>query len=86
MAGIFMLKLKQIGSNQTALHFPKGEVFFSYETPVAARIYGRDVEKVATKEKFSRTTSRHINSWLGRGEYEEVEAKSFDDILREVMK
>jgi hypothetical protein len=81
-----MLKLKQIGSNQTSLRFPKGEVFFSYETPVAARIYNRDIEKVATKEKFSRTTSRHVNAWLGRGEYEEVEAKSFDDILREVMK
>jgi len=60
------LKLKQIGSNCTELTYRNeaGEdisVLFSYETPVA----GYDEHGAfRTDEKFSRTTSKHINGYV----------------------
>ena len=38
------------------------EVFFSYETPVAARLLNGNY--VRTDVNYSRTTTRHINQWL----------------------
>lgn len=62
------MKLKQIGSNQTELHLNNGTiVLFSYETPVAAGIEFNNgtVEKyIKTNQKYSITTTKHINSWL----------------------
>jgi len=55
------MKLKPIANNQTELHINGNIFFFSYETPVAARIGG---EYFKTDEKFSVTTSRHINKWV----------------------
>ncbi len=55
------MKLKPIAHNQTELHINGNIFFFSYETPVAARIGG---EYFKTDEKFSVTTSRHINKWV----------------------
>lgn len=57
------MKLKQIASNMTELTVnPSVTVFFSYETPVAARLaYG---ELVRTEEWYSATTTKHINKWL----------------------
>ena len=55
------MKLKPIANNQTELHINGNIFFFSYETPVAARIEG---EYFKTDEKFSVTTSRHINKWV----------------------
>ena len=60
------LRLKQIGSNRTELTYrnDNGEdisVLFSYETPVA----GYDEHGAfRTDEKFSSTTSKHINQYL----------------------
>jgi len=54
------MKLKPIANNQTELHINGNIFFFSYETPVAARIGGKYFK---TDEKFSVTTSRHINKW-----------------------
>ena len=56
------MKLKQIGSNQTELDLGFAQVFFSYETPVAARI--TDGSLVRTDERYSVTTTKHINKWL----------------------
>lgn len=57
------MKLKPIASNMTELHLDNGTiVLFSYETPVAASgINGLQV----TKTKYSVTTSKHINKWVG---------------------
>jgi len=42
-------------------------VFFSYSTPVAAKIPNGDgFRYIRTKTKHSVTTTKHINSWLGR--------------------
>ena len=59
------MKLKQLGSNQTELDLGFAQVFFSYETPVAARL--TDGSLVRTAERYSVTTSKHINKWLGEG-------------------
>ena len=56
------MKLKQIGSNQTELNLGFVQVFFSYETPVAARL--TDGSLVRTDERYSVTTTKHINKWL----------------------
>lgn len=57
-----MPKLSQIGKAQqfVATH-PQGLVLVSYETPVAAIISGQCLR---TSERYSVTTTRHINSWL----------------------
>ena len=56
------MKLKQIGSNQTELDLGFAQVFFSYETPVAACL--TDGTLVRTEQWYSATTSKHINKWL----------------------
>ena len=55
------MRLRQIGSNQTELIFNDGtQVLFSYETPVAvSTINGMFV----TEQKYSNTTTKHINKW-----------------------
>jgi hypothetical protein len=57
------MRLKNIGSNQTELTFDSGVIaFISYETCVACFEPGKGVFK--TLEKHSKTTSKHINTWL----------------------
>jgi hypothetical protein len=57
------MKLSQIGSNQTEITTARGNrVLYSYETPVAA---WTEQGAVRTEEKFSVTTSKHINKYLG---------------------
>lgn len=58
------MKLKTIGSNMNEVEVNGKSVLFSYETPVA----GYDDEGAfRTDEKFSMTTSKHINKYLGKG-------------------
>ena len=56
------MKLYQKGSNMTELDLGFAQVFFSYETPVAARL--TDGSLVRTERWYSATTSKHINKWL----------------------
>ena len=56
------MKLYQKGSNMTELDMGFVQVFFSYETPVAARL--TDGTLVRTDERYSVTTTKHINKWL----------------------
>ena len=57
------MKIRQAGSNQTVLELDNGnEVFFSYETPVAAFISGKGY--ICTDTYYSRTTSKHIGMYL----------------------
>ena len=64
------MKVKNIGSNITELEFEDGTlVLVSYETPVAARVFGlgKDNDGCAlarTSKKWSATTTRHINKWM----------------------
>ena len=57
------MKLSRIGYNQTVVVHNNGcEIFFSYDTPVAAKL--PDYEYLRTEDYYSKTTSRHINKWL----------------------
>jgi len=56
------MKLNQIAANQTELNLGFCTVFFSYNTPVAARL--TDGSLVRTAERYSVTTTKHINKWL----------------------
>ena len=58
------MKIKTLASNMTLLVLSNGaEILFSYETPVA----GHDETGIAfrTTEKYSATTTKHINKYLG---------------------
>ena len=56
------MKIKNKDANATELQFKNGNIFFfSYETPVAARINSHYYK---TSKYHSKTTSRHINRFL----------------------
>ena len=58
------MKLQPIASNQTQLTLACGtRIFFSYQTPVAAYVIGQGFMR--TEQYYSKTTSKHINAWLG---------------------
>ncbi|QQG33438.1 hypothetical protein [Pectobacterium phage PcCB7V] len=60
------MNLTTIGANQTMITLADGsQVFFSYNTPVAAYLPG--VGYVVTDKKHSATTSKHVNAWAGKG-------------------
>jgi len=70
------MKLTPIGSNKTQVTFDLSngpmDILFSYKTPVAAKLpSGRFLR---TNQKFSVTTSKHINQWLRANNAEEIEA------------
>ena len=68
------MKIKRLGASKTLLALPSGsEIFYSYNTPVAAKVSG---EFYKTKEYFSRTTSRHITEYLN-GRYAHLVEQSF---------
>ena len=75
------MKLTQIGSNQTQLNLNNGtEIFFSYETPVAAQLPGFEYIKTATK--WSKTTTRHINKWLDGVTAKEVKQEVLNNLVK----
>ena len=61
------MKLKQIASNMTEIEIIRPDypinhyVLFSYNTPVAGRA---DTGVFKTAEKYSRTTTKHINKYF----------------------
>ena len=74
------MKLRQIASNQTELSLPCGSVvFFSYETPVAAWLPNRGY--IRTNQKFSVTTTKHINQWLNGAEAQEVPQSQLEELV-----
>lgn len=73
------MKIKILGPNQTLLRWDhQNEVFFSYETPVAARLNGT---LFRTNHKWSTTTSKHINRYLAGAKAEERPQEWFDSIM-----
>jgi hypothetical protein len=73
------MKLKQIGSNMTELDMGDVQVFFSYETPVAARTDTGAL--VRTSTKYSVTTTKHINKWLQGCDAVEVPQAVINDLV-----
>jgi hypothetical protein len=57
-----IMNIKQINSNLSEITLGNGnKVLFSYETPVASL---EDGQFYKTDKFWSKTTSRHINSWV----------------------
>lgn len=72
------MKLINLGANQTEVKINDNvTVFFSYQTPVAVKVGG---EYFKTDCRWSVTTSRHINKWLG-GVKAELKDQAFFDTL-----
>ena len=72
------MQLRQIASNMTQLDLDNGyQVLFSYQTPVACL---SDNGYYRTSQKWSVTTSRHINKWLD-GVLAKEQPQSFFDGL-----
>lgn len=74
-----VMKLKSLGANQTEVDFNGNLVLFSYETPVAAYVDGAFYR---TEEKYSVTTSRHINKWLDGAKAETKPQSWFDSWVK----
>jgi hypothetical protein len=73
------MKLEKIGVSKTLLTLSSGsEIFYSYNTPVAAQVAG-DFYK--TKEYYSKTTSKHISQYLNGRDAEEVEQSFINQIV-----
>lgn len=74
------MRLQIVGPNQTQLNFrDETQVFFSYETPVAAFVPDRGYIK--TDRKWSVTTSKHITRWLDGANVESVPQSVLDDLI-----
>ena len=75
------MKLHPIAANQTQLDIGQGvEVFFSYQTPVAAFIPGQGY--IRTNHKWSRTTSKHITKWLRGYAAQDVDQSVLDTLVK----
>ena len=74
------MKLRRIGANQTVIMYNNGsEVFFSYDTPVAARL--QDYEYLRTEDFWSKTTSRHINKYLDGVNAKKVSQQTINNLV-----
>jgi len=73
------IKLVPLAPNMTRLDLPSGTVLFSYETPVAAYVSGRGF--IRTAQKYSKTTTKHINQWLSGADAEVVPQVMINDLL-----
>lgn len=77
--------LESRGANAHVLHVQAmphyqgpGQVLFSYATPVAAVIGGNAYRTTA---KHSKTTSAHVNAWLGQRDGAVMPQDWFDNLL-----
>ena len=78
--GSNLMQLTPIAANQTQLNLNDGtEVFFSYKTPVAAKLPNYDYIRTATK--WSTTTTRHINKWLEGVNAQTVDQSILDNLV-----
>ena len=74
------MKLRRIGYNQTVVEYNNGsEVFFSYDTPVAARL--QDYEYLRTEDFYSKTTTRHINKYLDGVNAKKVSQQTINNLV-----
>lgn len=72
------MKLKPLGSNMTELTVGNVSVLFSYETPVAG---WDDRGAFRTEKKYSKTTTKHINKYLGGKDVGRIVVQSYIDSL-----
>ena len=78
------MQLTPLASNMTEVETSEGRVLFSYRTPVAAYVFGKNGfggHFVRTEKWWSVTTSRHINKWLDGGTAKEVAQTYLDNLV-----
>jgi hypothetical protein len=74
------MKIVKTGANTTVIELNNGvEILVSYSTPVAAFVPGEGY--LRTEEKYSKTTTRHINQWTG-GERPTRPQEFFDKLFQ----
>lgn len=76
------MRLINIGSNKTVLHFNRTILFFSYNTCVVACINNNAWYTSAAKH--SKTTSTHISSYIGNNQVMTKPQEWFDSLLDNV--
>lgn len=73
------MKVTNIGSYKTEVQKSNGDlILVSYSTPVAALIDG---QYYRTSTRWSVTTSKHINQWIGGADAIEKEQLFFDTLI-----
>lgn len=80
------MNLKPLGANKTELTLEKNgqriRVLFSYQTPVAADILTNEgMVYYRTSERYSNTTTKHINSWLPKDQAKIREQSFFNGLV-----
>tara|TARA_R100001460_G_scaffold29619_2_gene58900 strand:+ start:10401 stop:10628 length:228 start_codon:yes stop_codon:yes gene_type:complete len=75
------MKLKPIGSNMTELNINGISILFSYETPVAG--YNSN-GPFKTDQHYSKTTTRHINKYLGKDSGRLVSQEFINNLVKEL--
>ncbi len=73
------LQLKPIASNMTELTVGNKTILFSYQTPVAG---WDDDGAFRTSKRYSVTTSKHINKYLGG---KDIGRKVEQDFINEII-
>ena len=74
------MKLTPIRANMTELELSNGvRVLFSYQTPVAIQ---NDSGYMRTSKSWSKTTSRHINQWIGGQDAKQMPQEFFDGLVK----
>ena len=73
------MKLERLGTSKSLLTLSSGsEIFYSYNTPVAAKVSG---EFYKTKEYYSKTTCKHITQYLNGRKAEAVPQSMIDQLV-----
>jgi len=77
------MDIKQIAANQTEVSLNDGTIIFvSYATPVAAFLDGH--KWIRSEEKYSVTTSKHVNKWLSGLNTTTVPQSEIDALMRSI--
>jgi hypothetical protein len=77
------MNLKPLGANQTEVYTDKVIVLFSYQTPVAY-LDNSTGKTYRTSKYWSKTTTKHINKWLGADCGELIDQGKLDRLIVEV--
>lgn len=74
------LHLTKLGTNQTEVRYGNNHILFSYSTPVA---FSDNAGNCFVTSKFwSKTTSKHINSWLAGRKATKVSQDTIDNLIK----
>lgn len=76
--------LKQISHHSTEITLSDGKLLYSYNTPVAM-FNNLENKYYKTNKKWSKTTSKHINSWIPKNAVvEEKDQDYFNKFVQEI--